>query len=193
MALPTVADLKAYLRIQTTAEDVLLGATLAQAEALSVAYLRRPILLEARTWVLDAPTQATTRAVWRLHVPLYPVADSPTMEIADGDGTVLVDGTDYRADLRTGEIVAAGASPFAAWSYTIDAEVGLEASPDYAALIEPVLSLALLDLASDRWHRRNPAATSEATGGGVSTTYATDGMPARVVAALAPWRLARAR
>lgn len=47
MALPTVADVKAYLRIETAAEDTLLTSLLARAIAAVETYLGRPIEVTA--------------------------------------------------------------------------------------------------------------------------------------------------
>jgi hypothetical protein len=50
------------------------------------------------------------------------------------------------------------------------------------------LDAAVLDWMADRYQNRNPAATNEATGGGVSASYTT-GLPQRLIDLLAPWVL----
>jgi hypothetical protein len=112
------------------------------------------------------------------------------LELTDDDGDVLVEDSDYRIDLRTGRITGINRG-FATWPYSITATVGLSAHPDYELRIEPVINAAILDLAADLYQRRSPAATSESTGGGVSTSYAV-GMPQRVKDMLAPFVMARA-
>ena len=198
MALPDRDQLKLYLRIQSDAEDTLLDALLASAIAQVRAFVRRPLVAEARTFVLTKPWDALYRTVTTLHLPIYPVAaeDSNTSaaEITDNDGTVLVEATDYTIDLRTGLIAGLTSSalfPFGVWPYSITATVGLSALPEYDAEIEPVLSQAILDVAADLYQRRSPAATSETTGGGVSTSY-SGGLPARVADLLTPFRMVRA-
>lgn len=198
MALPDADDLKSYLRIQTTAEDTLLAALVTAATGAVQAFVRRPLLAEARTFVIEKPARALYGTVTMLHLPIYPVAaeDSNTAaaEITDSDGTILVEGTDYRIDLRTGEIFGLSASaefPYGNWPYTITASVGLSALDEYATAIEPVLFQAILDVAADLYQRRNPAAGSESTGGGVSTSY-SGGLPPRVQDLLMPYRMVRA-
>ena len=195
MALPTVSDLKLYLRIQTTAEDTLLTLLMANAQAMCEAHMGRPITAVNRTFVDEAKTFTAYGTVTKLLVPTTPV-DWSTIAITDVDGTALVEDEDYRlGDIWTGEIHAMPGMSFAMAPYTIDADVGLSVDPEYATRIEPVLSLAILDLASDLWHRRNPNAAMEGTGGGVTTQYqqgSYSGLPQRVRDALAPFTAVRA-
>lgn len=192
MALPTTTDLKSYLRIQTSAEDTLLTLLLTNAQAMVEAHMGRPITAIARTFVDEAKTMTAYGVVTKLLVPVTPV-DWSTLVVTDDDGTVLVEDEDYRVgDMWTGEIHAETGMSFSVRPYTIDAEVGLSVDPEYSTRIEPVLSLAILDIASDLWHRRNPNAATESTGGGVSATYVGTGIPQRVRDALAPWTLVRA-
>lgn len=193
MALPTVADCKNYLRIEHTAEDAMLAVWLAQAIALVEAELGRPILyLKNRSFSIDA----SALAPHKLLVPLSPIAvadSSATTDdllLTDADGTVLVEGTDYRLDVRTGVITALQGC-FSRYPYTVVADVGLQALPEYLTHVEPAVSGAILDVVADRYQRRNPAATNEAVGADASAAFTTfaPGLPARVVAALAPWRL----
>jgi len=199
MALPVLQDAKHYLKIEHDAEDDLLDRELVGAFADVQAYLRVPILAEERTFVIERPSDSIYRTVTRLHVPSYPIAaDSsatPGLEITNDDGDVLVEGTDYRADLRTGVLYGLSAStfvPFGTWPYTIVCYVGLDGRTDYATAVEPILFSAILDVVADRYQRRNPAASNETTGGGVSTSYGEFGLPTRVMQRLAPFRMVRA-
>lgn len=195
MSLPTKTELKLVLKIQSSAEDTLLDALIARATARVRAHIRRPITAELREFVLDAPSQSITRGVSVLHVPIYPVAAEDTateaLTLTDNDGDELVAGTDYRLDRRTGKITALDGGAFTVWPYTIEATVGLSAFDEYASDIEPVIGAAILDDASQLYHQRNPAATNETTGGGVSASYES-GISQRVKDMLAPWVMARA-
>lgn len=192
MALPTVADCKDYLRIEHPAEDVMLAGWIVQAVALVEADLGRPITYLNRTFVLECNPSHVSDT--KLFVPLYPIgvddssAGTADLTLADADGTVLLEDTDYRLDLRTGVITAIDAC-FSNYPYTIVADVGLEALPEYTARVEPAISAAILDVVADKYQRRNPAATQEDAGGGVATMSAAVGLPQRVKDALAPWRI----
>jgi NAD(P)H-dependent FMN reductase len=194
MALPTKTELKAYLRIQTTAEDTLLDALLARATALIEAHLGRPITAAARTFVDEAETGVAYGQVTTLLIPVTPVLLTGTPPtIVDGEGTTLSSTTDYRlpADQWSGLIRARDGIVFNVRPYTITATVGLSAATDYATRIEPVIGAALIDLAADLWHRRNPAAQAEGAGGGVYTQFAQVGIPPRVAEMLAPFTVVR--
>lgn len=188
MALPTVQNCKDYLRIEHTAEDTMLAGWLAQAIAAVEAYIGRPIAILTRTFTIDESALAPHKIV----VPLFPIASDDSsagtsdLTLEDADATALVEGTDYRLDTRTGVITAIG-SCFANYPYTIVADVGLAALPEYATHVEPAVSAAILDVVADRYQRRNPAASQESTGGGVSSSFAQVGLPDRVREALAPW------
>jgi uncharacterized phiE125 gp8 family phage protein len=190
----TVQDCKDYLRIEHTAEDTMLIGWLASAAAAVEQEVGRPLDPVLRTFIIERPVNAS-----KLFVPLYPIAveDSSAatadLELTDGDGTVLTEDTDYRLDVRTGVITAINSDSslgcFSTYPYTIECYVGLAALPEYEDKIEPALNAAILDVLADRYQRRSPAATSEATGGEVSTGYA-GGLPQRVIDMLAPWRVA---
>jgi uncharacterized phiE125 gp8 family phage protein len=191
MALPTITELKALLRIQTTAEDTLLTALLARATALVEGHIGRPITAVSRTFVDEAETQVAYGTVRRLVIPVTPV-DTATVAITDADGTTLSSTTDYRIpDAWSGMVHARPGIVFATRPYTITATVGLSAATDYATRIEPAIAMAILDVAADAWHRRNPAAQAEGTGGGVYTQFAQVGLPPRVKDTLAPFTMVR--
>lgn len=194
MALPVVADLKAVLRIEHAAEDTLLTRLLAVATADVVQHLRVPITAVARTFPDVRPLWDDRRQRWVLHVPLVPVATDPAVVVTDADDAV-VDAATYRVDERAGVLVPLeGETPWR-WSsgpYTIAATVGLSAHPEYGTDVEPILGNAILDLSAERWHNRNPTAQAEGAGGGVYTQRsALQGLPPRIVAQLAPFRVLR--
>lgn len=177
MPLPVLADLKAYLRVESTAEDTVLTGLLARAKAMVEGFLRRPITAVSRSMVVNG--------YGTLHLPLYPV--NPTgLTVHDVDAT-LVGASTYRIDQATGMIIADADEYFDNGPYTIVAEVGLSLHEDYASVIEPVLSQAIIDVAADIYQHRNPASTNESTAG-VSVSYPDYGMPSRVAIALAPYR-----
>jgi hypothetical protein len=190
MALPTVQDVKDYLRIENMAEDAMLAREIAAATSAVEAFIRRPITAEARTFVLPEPSQRAYQGATRFYLPIFPVADTPAIAITDDDGTVLVEDTDFRVVFETGEVIGL-LSAFSVWPYTVVATVGLSARADYATRVEPVMGAAIIDVVSDRWHFRSPAAMSETTGGGVSSTR-SGGLPERVCAMLRPFVMARA-
>lgn len=193
MALLTVSQVKDYLRIQHTAEDTPLALWLSMALAQVEAELGRPIAAASRTWRDNGETNRAYGQVSRLIVPVTPFTLN-TLAIVDGDSLALVAATDYRAPVSVweGVIEAMPGISFGNGPYALTATVGLSAAAEYSTVIEPTINAALLDLVSDRWHARNPRATSEGAGGGVTTSYAvSEGMPARVRQMLNPWRLIR--
>lgn len=193
MALLTVSQIKDSLRIQTTAEDTVLDLWRTMALGQVEAELGRPITAAASTWRDEGVTHRAYGQVARLVVPVTPFAVG-TLAITDGESTALVAATDYRAPLTgwEGVIEAMPGISFPTGPYTLTATVGLSAAANYATVIEPMINAAILDLVSDRWHARNPRATSESAGGGVSTSYdVSSGVPARVRQMLNPWRAIR--
>lgn len=188
MSLPTVRDLTDYLRIEVeeaSAEARLLSALITRATAMLEAWLDRPI---ETTYGVEYVDEAEGEAVTRLLVPVYPL-DAATLVVEDGDGET-VDADSYRVKPLTGEVIAL-TGDFTNGPYTLTADVGLALHPDYEARIAPVLGAAILDLAADLYHARNPRAVSESAGGGASTSYANQVLPERVQVALQPYRLLR--
>lgn len=187
MSLPSREELKEYLRVETTVDDLLIDRLLVQAKAAVEAYIRQPI--EARAVTVDVETGYSTR----LAFPLAPVqVGSVTVE--DGDG-VTVDPSTYTVHEGRGWISAVSPAYFGAWngplSYRITATAGLSLRDDYTAAVEPVMSAAIIDWAADLYQRRNPAASYESGGGGVAVNYnetASKTMPSRVRVTLDPWR-----
>lgn len=189
MALPTLNDAKAVLRVQTKAEDALIGQFLTRAQAIVETYIGVPIIAVADTltdWTTDA-----VRAyghVTRLYLPRYPVATTPAPVLTDVDGNVILAST-YVVDPRSGAIRATAGNAFDNGPFTIVATVGLSAHPNYTTTIESVVAQAILDLVADLYFRRNPNASSESDGGGFVVMYSPDMIPKRVQMALAPLRI----
>jgi hypothetical protein len=185
MALLTLAQLKAHLKVQTTGQDTLLSEYLAEATALAEGYLNQPITAAERTVYLPV---LNTRGWDVLYLPSYIDDTAPT--VTDPDGTA-VDASDYRVDRYTGALYGVSSYRFAYGQHVVTATMGLSAHPDYATRIEPVVNAGIRDYAADLYLRRNPAAAFEAAGAGVSVTYnesANQGLPPRIATALAPWR-----
>lgn len=164
MALPTVTDLKSYLRIESNAENTLLTALLARAQAQVELWIDCPVTAVSQTYVDRAETDAD-RPVTSLVFPRRPIA---AVSITDVDG-VTVPTTDYWVSGATGVIYAESGCSFSNGRYTITASCGLSLSQHYT-LWEPVISQCILDLAADLYQKRTPNAASE-TGAGTSITW----------------------
>lgn len=184
MALPTLAELKAYLRRSTTDEDTLLESLLASATANLEAYLDIPITAREIVAVDEA---GEGKAVYSLVFPYYPIDEDGTVTIEDADG-VEVDATAYRVDYRTGMIRRTRGNIFANGPYTITATAGWSVHPQYADLMEPVFRQAILDLAGELYAQRNAGATTEAVGSGIMSVYGLRMMPPRTERMLQSYR-----
>jgi len=188
MTLPVTADLKSYLRLETTDEDALCASLLVRAQAMVETYIGRPLVgVQNLVTVDDAITHELYGRVTTLQTGLWPI-DPATVAIVDGDG-VAVDPTTYRVVAARGQIVGLPGTSFVHGPFTITYAAGLSLDPFYATRIEPLAGAAILDVAADLYQRRNPAATQEAAGGGVSTSYKTDTLPERVCRMLDGLRL----
>jgi hypothetical protein len=160
VALPTLADLKAYNRIEIAAEDALLTALLLRAQAMLEQWIDTPIVPETREAV--DRTEGMARA---LVFPARPIAD---VTVVDVDGAT-VDASLYAVDSGAGIIYGRNGYRFVRGPYTITAAVGLALRNDYGRL-EPLLSQAIIDLASDLYQRRTPGAQTE-TGSGTTISW----------------------
>jgi hypothetical protein len=194
MALPTTADLKLVLKIQTTAEDALLASLLLRARAVIEGELGRPIVTVTKSWREDGFVNRVWGGGQSIAIPVEATPFDPaSLQITDVDSVVLTDTADYWAPLtgREGVVRARPGIAFSNGPYTVEVDAGLDLLPDYATLVEPAIGAAILDYAASLYQERNAAATSESTGGGVSTSY-VPGMPQRVRDALSPWKAIRA-
>lgn len=181
MALPTRNDAKSFLRIDTTAEDTLLDQLLARALALCERALGYPMTAaslthvdydELRPDVLELPGPFATGE------DSAPVVTDPDDEEVDAD--------DYYLDPRRRLIRAKTGCLFASRPYTIVASVGLSAHPDYAARLEAIASVAILDAVAHLYFHRDPSTTAETDEGGSSRSVEADQiLPRRVLNTLA--------
>jgi uncharacterized phiE125 gp8 family phage protein len=188
MALATLATVKLYLRKQTTAEDTLLAALLASAIGRVEGYIRRPILATSRTFIDEAKCY-NGLSVASLIVPETPVASLTSVTDRDDEE---IDTADLRFGSENGLIKYIDGGVFANGPYTIVASVGLSARAGYSTRIEPVINQAILDVVADLYQRRNPAASQEGAGGGVTVAYSQgddEGVPKRTAALLQPYRM----
>lgn len=204
MALPALADLKAYLRVETAADDTALGGMLASATAIVRQILARPIEVPTTptTYTIDdrrqsalALSRLSQEPAYRsfIRIPDTPIAASPAVTVTDVDGVVRDPVTEYRVDLATGLVRGINGFAFGRFPYTVTASPGLMSRSDYDVAVEPALNQAILDIAADFAQRRNPAATDESDGGGVSVRYGRqeETIPKRALDLLAPYMRAR--
>ena len=164
MALPTVANLKDYLRIESTAEDVLLAALLLRAQAMVENWTDTPITAYAQT----AIDRAEFGSLYPPTSLIFPRRPCTVTAVTDADGVTVLSST-YTLDGLSGMIYGKTGVSFPDGPYTITANVGLSLRTDYARL-EPLLSSAIIDLAADLYQRRTPGAATE-TAAGTSITW----------------------
>lgn len=185
MALPTVSDLKSYLRIESNAENTLLQALLNRATAQLEVWIDAPITATSvmavdRAAVLD-PIPCTS-----LVFPQRPI--SSTVTLVDSEGTT-VSSAEYTVNTASGVIYANTGYSFPYGPYTITATCGLSLRGDYAR-IEPMLSQCIIDLAADLYQKRTPnAQTESAAGTNISWDVSRD-TAARVLKTLRAFKLA---
>jgi hypothetical protein len=165
VALPTVSDLKSYLRIETTAEDTLLTALLARAKSQMELWMDCPITAVSQTAIDRGDTLPDTPLL-SLIFPRRPIS---VTGIVDADGTT-VPVAEYWVDGAAGMIYSNTGYSFSNPRYTITANCGLSLSQHYTAW-EPVLSQCIIDLAADLYQKRTPNASTET---GASTSISWD-------------------
>lgn len=182
MALPTVGELKAYLRIESTAEDTLLAALMLRAKAMLEQWIDVPLVAESQS-ALDR-AEATAVPVTSLVFPRRPFT---VTSVVDSEG-VTVPAADYYVDGKTGIIYGKTGVTFPYGPYTITATCGLTLRSDYVRL-EPLLSEAILDLAADLYQRRTPGAATETAAGTSITWDASRETVARIMKTLRLLRL----
>jgi hypothetical protein len=200
MATLTLQQVKDYLRIQHTAEDVLIEMLIGAAKSAISGWLHRPIAIEERTFVMETKTYHGTgySVASCIQLPVFPLESLQSITDAD-DEDIL---GDVYFTSRAGTIRYYDNSEFENGPYTIKGTVGLAGYDEYESSIEPVINMAILDVVSDLWHRRNPAASAEREGGGIAVEYSNqvrgvaaagggreDLISPRTAALLAPWRL----
>lgn len=165
MALPTVSDLKDYLRIESNAENTLLAALLGRAQAQVELWIDCPITAVSQTYI-DTCNNDADHPVVSLIFPRRPISN---VSIVDVDG-VTVPTNQYWVMESSGVIYSEATFSFSNPRYTITADCGLSLSQHYT-LWEPVISQCILDLAADLYQKRTPNAASETS---ASTTITWD-------------------
>jgi uncharacterized phiE125 gp8 family phage protein len=185
MSLPTLSELKAHLRIPAaqTAQDTLLTDKLAQAKARAQRFIGTPITAVEKTFRDVAETAQVYGVVTELMLPEGPIDTVEDVTVVDVDDET-VPAADYEVDGDEAVIRAVEGVTFSNGPYEITATVGLSADDDYAADIEPVIRQVILDLAADLYQNRNPSASGESAGGGVSISRSLDGIPGRMLSTL---------
>ena len=185
MALPTVSDLKSYLRIESNAENALLQALLDRAKAQLEVWTDVPVTATSTTAV-DRADVIEPQSCTSLIFPQRPIGTTAT--IVDSEG-VTVPATDYTINQASGVIYANAGYSFPYGPYTITTQCGLSLRGDYAR-IEPVLSQCIIDLAADLYQKRTPNAANEtAAGTSISWDVSRD-TAARVLKVLRTFKLA---
>ena len=182
MALPTAVDLKAYLRIETSAEDALLAALVVRAKSMLETWIDVPIIAEVQT--ADDEASALARPVRALVFPRRPML---VTAVVDSRGET-VPSSNYRGSVTSGVIYALNDTSFPYGPYTITAMVGLTLRPDYGRL-EPTLAQAILDIAADLYQRRTPGAGSETAAGTAITWDVSRETVARIMKTMRSLRL----
>lgn len=179
MALPTYVDLKSYLRIETTEEDALLTVLLTRATAMLETWIDVPIVARSRTVIDRAEGLNPARSL------IFPGRPIASVTVVDGNGALV---TDYTVDAASGLIYATNGYRFVEGPYQLTAFCGLSLRSDYA-MLEPLISGMIIDLAADLYQRRTPGASSE-TGAGTSISWdASRETVARVMKSLRALRL----
>lgn len=185
MALPTVTDLKSYLRIESNAENALLQALLDRAKAQLEVWIDTPITAVSTTAV-DRAEVITPRTCLSLIFPQRPI--NTTATIVDSEGTTVA-ATDYTINTASGVIYANAGYSFPFGPYTITTTCGLSLRGDYAR-IEPILSQCIIDLAADLYQKRTPNASNETAAGTSITWDVSRDTAARVLKVLRAFKLA---
>lgn len=177
MALATITDAKAYLRINGTAEDTVLTFLLARAKASIERTLGYALTAGSRTHIdYDERNNDVEPSVLRLPGPFAVSGSAPVVTARDGEE---IDAESYYLDPRAGLLRGKDGYRFCARPYTIVATIGLSAHPDYAAILESIANGAILDLVAHLHLRRDPSVAAETDEGGraLSMEGLTEGQP----------------
>lgn len=184
MALPTVNDLKSYLRIESNAENTLLQALLDRAKAQLEIWTDVPITAVSTTAV-DRADVINGQTCVSLIFPQRPI--NTTATIVDSEGTTLAS-DEYTINTASGVIYANSGYSFPYGPYTITTLCGLSLRGDYAR-IEPILSQCIIDLAADLYQKRTPNASSESAAGTSISWDVSRDTAARVLKVLRAFKL----
>jgi hypothetical protein len=182
MALPDLAACKRVVKQDTTAEDTLIGELLARAKGVVQGIIQTPLESTSMVFTDWAETNvARSLGPRSLLVPKTPF-DPETLAINDSNDAAI-DLADLIVSGLTGIVRYRDGSAFAGGPYTLTADVGIDTHPDYADILEPILSSAILDVVVDLYARRNPSTQSEGVAAGENRSYAA---PDRIRQNLAP-------
>ena len=184
MALPTVNDLKSYLRIESNAENTLLQALLDRAKAQLEIWTDVPITAVSTT-AIDRADVIDGQTCVSLIFPQRPI--NTTATIVDSEGTALAS-DEYTINTASGVIYANAGYSFPYGPYTITTTCGLSLRGDYAR-IEPILSQCIIDLAADLYQKRTPNASSESAAGTAISWDVSRDTAARVLKVLRAFKL----
>lgn len=185
MALPTVADLKTYLRIESNAENTLLQALLDRAKAQLEIWIDAPITA-TNVITVDRAAVISGQVATSLIVNQRPISSTVTIVDSEGD---TVSSADYTVNTASGVIYAKDGASFPYGPYTITASTGLSLRGDYAR-IEPTISQCIIDLAADLYQKRTPNASSESAAGTSISWDVSRDTAARVLKTLRAFKLA---
>jgi hypothetical protein len=166
MALLTREDAKQYLRIEHTAEDLLIDALIVRAKAELETWLDVPLTAREQT-ATDWASSDGPNPVRVLIFPRRPIG--ATITVVDGEGTTVAS-TTYRVDQVGGMVKAKDGYTFTEAPYTLTTECGLSLLEDWNDRVEPVVNLCLMDLVADLYQKRTPTATGT-NGGGTSISW----------------------
>jgi hypothetical protein len=169
MALPTVAEVKNYLRIQTSAQDSVVTDLLASAKSWAESLIGRRITATSQVM---GTLWAGREPFWQsiIYLPFFPV-NATGLVLTDADGETVPADT-YTVDGDAGKLTAVPPDWFSNPPYEATADVGLSAGSEYAGK-EPELRGLIMGLAAILYHQSNPNASSDSEGGGVSVSYQT--------------------
>lgn len=183
MALPTVQDVKDYLRIETTAEDVLLAQLLARAIGRIEGSVGKSLTTESVIWYDDVQSFKLYGAPKSLLLKYVPI-DPDSVVITDGEGETVVS-TDYIVRQDIGQIVGVPGVVFATGPYQMALTAGFGTSPKYATVWEPLINAIIIDVTAFLYQQRTPGASIEGASG-TSVNYgqfvqdSETGLPTRI-------------
>lgn len=181
MALPTTEDIKLYLRDEHAEDDVLLEQMRLRAIADIEGLIGYALVAVSRTHV-DYAECDNYGVQPRITMPGPFKTSGPAPIVTDREGTTIA-ASQYYLDGRGMRILAKAGYSFPTRPYTVVADVGLSAHPDYPTSLEAVASTAIIEIVAHRYLNRNPATAQESNEGGGSKYLGVEAphIPARIV------------
>jgi len=193
--LVTVAEFKQYARIETNAEDDLLGDLLDEVVGLIESHIGKSLQIEDLTIVDDARSWRAYEAARSLILP-YMQIDPASIVVTDPEG-ILVQPEQYNVRLDIRQIVGLAVnSSEPAWGvymlfgngpYTIKCKAGYGTLPDYERKWLPRIRSLIKDYTLFLYQQRTPGASHEMSTGTTVDYGAIDpdsGLPYRVCSGL---------